>query len=675
MPAFGLQRPEPPTMKCAHDKKTQATNELLAMNSTPARTLDVICLGRAAVDLYGQQIGGRLEDMQSFAKYLGGSSGNLAAGLARLGCRSSMLTRVGDEHMGRFVREALQLEGVDVSHVVTDPTRLTGLVLLGISERNSSPHIFYRENCADMAVDTADFDEAYIASSRALSITGTHVSTESAHAAVRQAIDFARANATKVVLDIDYRPVLWGLVSAGSGEERYIASDAASKRIQSLLADIDLLVGTEEEIHIAGGDEDTLTALRNIRAQSKAVIVLKRGPLGCTVFEQEIPQQIDDGISVAGVQVEVLNVLGAGDAFLSGFLSAWLTGADWQTCATHGNACGALVVSRHGCTPAMPSQIELQDYLARSKHIPRPDRDAALERLHRASNRPAAAEQMYILAFDHRRQLEDIAVSHQSSAGQISQFKSLVCDAVLQVARHSTSPEHMGIIVDDRYGESVLNRMTTQGWWIGRPAEIPGSCPLELDPGNNFGLPLLSWPTSHVVKCLVFYHPDDNLDLRLLQERNIRQLHADCAALDRELLLEIIVSSKNQPCDDATVARALTRFYNLGVYPAWWKLESQTAAAWENISAVIARYDPLCRGVLLLGLDAPEEELGKSFEIAARFPVCKGFAVGRSIFGQAAKQWFGAELDDAGVVSQVAANYGKIIQLWQQARNAAADAA
>ena len=132
------------------------------------KTLDVICLGRVAVDFYGDQIGGRLEDMQSFAKYLGGSSGNLAAGLARLGAKSSMLARVGNEQMGRFVREALAREGADVSHVITDPTRLTALVILGIADRNSFPHIFYRENCADMAIEPGDFDEDYIASSRAL---------------------------------------------------------------------------------------------------------------------------------------------------------------------------------------------------------------------------------------------------------------------------------------------------------------------------------------------------------------------------------------------------------------------------------------------------------------------------------------------------------------------------
>jgi 5-dehydro-2-deoxygluconokinase len=180
---------------------------------------------------------------------------------------------------------------------------------------------------------------------------------------------------------------------------------------------------------------------------------------------------------------------------------------------------------------------------------------------------------------------------------------------------------------------------------------------------------LLSWPASHAVKCLLFYHPDDAIELRLVQEQRVKDLHADCVALDRELLLEIIVSSKGQNCDDATLSRVMTRFYNLGVYPAWWKLESQSAAAWENISAVIARYDSLCRGVLLLGLDAPEEDLLESFRVAAAFPVCKGFAVGRSIFGQAAKLWFNGELDDDGVIEQVSANYRTIIQMWQQARD------
>ena len=312
------------------------------------KTLDVICMGRAAVDFYGQQLGGRLEDMQSFAKYLGGSSANLAAGLARLGVRCSMLTRVGDEHMGRFVREALASEGVDVSHVVTDPKRLTALVVLGISGKDSFPHIFFRENCADLGIKSEDFDQAYIASSRSLAITGTHLSTPQSNEAVLEAVRHARNNDTKVILDIDYRPVLWGLVAPGGGEERFVASDEVTGRIRKLLPDCELVVGTEEEIRIAGGDDSTMGSLRNVRSQSGAVIVVKRGPTGCSVFDGPIPAGIEDGITVKGVGVEVFNVVGAGDAFLSGFLYGWLDGASWSDCGALGNACGALVVSRHG---------------------------------------------------------------------------------------------------------------------------------------------------------------------------------------------------------------------------------------------------------------------------------------------------------------------------------------
>ena len=645
----------------------------MSERASVGKPLDVICLGRAAVDLYGDQIGGRLEDMQSFSKYLGGSSGNLAAGLARMGCKASMLTRVGDEQMGRFVREALAHEGVDVSHVKTDPERLTALVILGIADRNSFPHIFYRENCADLAIEAGDFDQSYIGSSKALSITGTHLSTETSYETVRAAIRFARKENTKVILDIDYRPVLWQLTAAGSGENRFIESAAVTEKYQSVLGDLDLLVGTEEEINIAGGSTDTIASLRKIRELCAAPIVLKRGHLGCSVFEGAIPADLDDSAVFRGVQVEVLNTLGAGDAFLSGFLSEWIKGKSWQNCALSGNACGALVVSRHGCTPAMPTRIELDDYLARAESIPRPDQDERLNYLHRASTRAKHATPLMVLAFDHRRQLEDLVFSIAPAGERIARFKSLVCDAAELVAAERGSSENLGVIVDDRYGESVLARMTDKGWWLGRPVEIPGSRPIEFDPRNNIGLPLLEWPKSHVVKCLVFYHPDDAQDLRLAQEERVQQLAKDCDALERDLLLEIICSSNSQPQTDVTVARVMRRFYNLGVSPAWWKLEAQTDAGWQTISDVIAQNDPLCNGVLMLGLDAPEDELKHSFAIAGKYPICKGFAVGRSIFGAAARAWFNDECDDAAVVSQVADNYRRMIDFWQESTTAGSD--
>ena len=262
------------------------------------RRLDVICVGRLGVDLYAQQIGSRLEDVTSFAKYLGGSSGNIAANTARLGLKSAMLTRVGDDQMGRFLTETLAKEGCDVSHVVKDPERLTALVLLGLKDRQTFPLVFYRENCADMALEADDFDEAFIASSRALLITGTHFSTAQVNETSRRALHHARRNNVRTILDIDYRPVLWGLTGKAQGEVRYVSSEGVTKHMRGILPLFDLIVGTEEEFEIAGGEEDLLATLRSVREVTKATLVVKRGALGCSVFEGEIPGSLDQGADV-----------------------------------------------------------------------------------------------------------------------------------------------------------------------------------------------------------------------------------------------------------------------------------------------------------------------------------------------------------------------------------------
>src|ERR1700732_258809 len=175
------------------------------------KTLDVITIGRASVDLYGAQIGGRLEDMGSFNKYIGGSPTNIACGAARVGLKSGPITRAGDEHMGRFIREQCRREGVNVDGVATDPERLTALVFLGIRNEDQFPLIFYRENCADMALSVDDIDEDHIASSRAVVVTGTHLSHPRTEAAVLKALNLAGKHGLRTGLDIHYRPNLWGV--------------------------------------------------------------------------------------------------------------------------------------------------------------------------------------------------------------------------------------------------------------------------------------------------------------------------------------------------------------------------------------------------------------------------------------------------------------------------------
>jgi len=633
---------------------------------------DFICLGRAAVDLYGLERGARLEDAQNFAKYLGGSSANVAVGLARLGLRVAMLTRVGDEHMGRFVRASLAAEGVDVAAVKTDPSRLTGLVLLGIEDAANFPHIFYRENCADMGLEAADVDVAPFATAKALALTGTHLSTESARAATRRAIALAKIHGLRVVLDIDHRPVLWGLAGHAGGAERAGGSLEVSRQLQAILRDCDLVVGTEEEIRVAGGSDCSIEALRTIRGVTGATIVMKRGVAGCVVFEGPIPESVPKGLVVAGFPVDVLNVLGAGDAFLSGYLSGWIEGLPAAHCARRGNASGAIVVTRHGCTPAMPTKAELDEFLSRAEPPTRPDEDDRIASLHRATTVPQLAGDLCILAFDHRRQFEEMAATAGAAYESIVNFKDLVAQAMLAAGQQQARSIRPGAIVDDRYGSFALARLNRfAGGWIGRPVELPGSRPLEFESSGGIGLELLSWPCGHVVKCLVNFHPADPVELRLAQESRLAELDRATRTLGRELLIEVISSGPGRTTDDGTTANVLRRLYHLGIRPAWWKLESQSAGAWHEIAAVIAANDPLCHGVLLLGLDANEEQIAQSFEIAARHPVCRGFAIGRTIFGQAARDWFAGTIDDAAAIARVTAGYARVIDLWRRLRPAA----
>ena len=224
------------------------------------KTLDVICIGRSSVDLYGQQVGGRLEDMTSFAKYVGGCPTNISIGAARLGLKPGLITAVGDEHMGRFIKEQAAAEGVDIRGVKTDPERLTALVILGIRDQHTFPLIFVRENCADAALTENDVDEAYIASACAVVVSGTHFSKPNLDAMSKKAMRLVRKHGGRVIFDIDYRPVLWGLTGHGLGEERFVANESVSAHLQTILPGCDMIVGTEEEIHIAGGTTDTLAA-------------------------------------------------------------------------------------------------------------------------------------------------------------------------------------------------------------------------------------------------------------------------------------------------------------------------------------------------------------------------------------------------------------------------------
>jgi 5-dehydro-2-deoxygluconokinase len=634
------------------------------------RALDVITIGRASVDLYGQQAGSRLEDIATFAKSVGGCPANIAIGTARLGLRSALLTRVGAEQMGGFIREQLQREGVSVEGITVDSERLTALVLLAVEEEGVSPMIFYRTDCADMALAPEDVDEDFIASARAIVVTGTHFSRPASEAAQRKAIRVARANGGKVVFDIDYRPNLWGLAGHEAGFERYVKSDAVSQKLRSVLADCDLIVGTEEEIMIASGADDVAGALKAIRTLSEATIVLKRGAMGCIVYHGEIGDDLEAGIVGRGFPIEVFNVLGAGDAFMSGFLRGWLGGESLETAATWANACGAFAVSRLLCSPEYPSWQELRYFLEHGSRHHALRKDEMLNHIHWATNRRRDIPLVMALACDHRAQLEDLAGRIDADPARIGAFKLLAVKAAARVAKGRAG---YSMLLDEKHGRDAMFEFARQKLdWLGRPVETPGSRPLRFEFSQDLGSQLAEWPIDHCIKCLCFYHPDDPASLKAEQQEKLRTLYEAARKVGRELLIEII-ACKHGRLEEDTIARALQQLYGVGIRPDWWKLEPQASReAWRHIGAVIEKYDPWCRGVMLLGLEAEEAALEEAFAAAAGAPVVKGFAVGRTIFMDAAEKWLAGRISDEEAVTDMAGRFERLTGAWLSARGRAA---
>jgi 5-dehydro-2-deoxygluconokinase len=273
---------------------------------------------------------------------------------------------------------------------------------------------------------------------------------------------------------------------------------------------------------------------------------------------------------------------------------------------------------------------------------------------------------MRVFAFDHRAQLEEM---EGASPERIGEFKQLCLEATLKVQDHRPG---YGILCDGRLGADALSGAEGQGLWIGRPVEWPGSRPLTLEPalGPDFG-GLSEWPRDQVVKVLCFCHPDDDGEMWSTQAAVVQRLFHAARRNRLELLLEVI-PSKVGPVLDDTTARIVQRFYDLGVYPDWWKLEPfKTEAAWRSAVEAIERSDPRTRGVIVLGLDAPEDELAASFTVAAKFPLVRGFAVGRTIFGDVARAWMRGEIKDAEAIAEMTQRFARLCGIWDKARAAA----
>jgi 5-dehydro-2-deoxygluconokinase len=325
---------------------------------------DTLHMGRSSIDLYSNDIGAPFEEIQSFAAYVGGSPTNISVGVSRLGLKAALLTGLGEDPVGDFVARFLRENGVDARFSPRKPGRRTSAVLLGIEPPERFPLVFYRENCADIELTIDDVLAAPVADCRVFQFAGTNLSREPSRSATLFAAEWAREAGGRVVLDLDFRPDQWH-------DPR-----AFGIAIRSVLRSVDVVLGTEDEINaamlvdptqvevahsqvsdtrVAGDVEAAIAALLSLGPEA---LVEKRGQRGARVHE-------GDGavVEAPGFPVEVTNILGAGDAFAAGFLYGYVQGWGWYESARLANACGAIVVTKHGCANFMPTHAEAMGFM------------------------------------------------------------------------------------------------------------------------------------------------------------------------------------------------------------------------------------------------------------------------------------------------------------------------
>jgi 5-dehydro-2-deoxygluconokinase len=315
-------------------------------------------MGRSSIDLYSNDIGAPFPEITSFAAYVGGSPTNISVGVRRLGLRSAILTGLGEDPVGDFVLRFLEHEGVETRYIVRKPGHRTSAVLLGIEPPDRFPLVFYRDNCADIQLTIDDVLELPLAEVGVFQFAGTNLSREPSRSATLFAAERAREAGARVVIDFDFRPDQWH-------DPR-----AFGAAVRSVLRLTDVALGTVDEINAAvladpaevrlehsqvsdarvGGDVEAAT--RKLLELGPAAVIEKRGAEGARVWTSQA------AIEAPGFPVQVQNILGAGDAFAAGFLYGYVNGWDWYRAARLGNACGAIVVTKHGCANFMPTLDE-----------------------------------------------------------------------------------------------------------------------------------------------------------------------------------------------------------------------------------------------------------------------------------------------------------------------------
>ncbi|SKC84556.1 5-dehydro-2-deoxygluconokinase [Maledivibacter halophilus] len=312
---------------------------------------DLICIGRAAVDLNAAEINRPMEETNSFSKYVGGSPANIAIGSAKLGQKVGFIGKVSDDQHGRYVKDYMNHVGVDVSNIVFDNEgHKIGLTFTEIKSPTECSILMYRDNVADLFLRPEEIHEEYIKSSKMLLISGTALSMSPSREAVLRSLEIAESNGVKIAFELDYRPYTWTNELEASIYYKLVAKRS------------DIIIGTRDEFNILENTEngDDLDTVNNLFKYKPELIVIKHGVKGSNAFDKK-----GNKYSANAYRVKVLKTFGAGDSFASAFLYALDKGVN--EALNYGSASAAIVVSQHSSSDAMPTVEKIEELINSNK--------------------------------------------------------------------------------------------------------------------------------------------------------------------------------------------------------------------------------------------------------------------------------------------------------------------
>ncbi len=604
---------------------------------------DIIVIGQSFVDFYGEQIGASLKDMLSFKKHVGGITA-YAKGFARLGLNTALISSIAQDDLGQFIIETMQHEKVDISQVQMDSQNQSAIMFRATQNRLSFPLIHYKNQGAPILADEAFLSAAFIAKAQALLITSSSFETTNGQRIINAAIDAAQQRDTKIILALDY------------------IDDNNQSTLLKILPHCSLIVGYEQDFKYLIGEKEAYNALTQLRTLTNALFMLKNNQ-GCFCFSQ-IPLDVESTPHHKGFGLDKNTPFTAKESFIISGVYAWLNGFSQEKCCEYAMAGLSLTQEREDHSDSLPSLDELTIYLSSQSQVVQTIRTPLFEHIHYATRRVSHQDELYTFNFGTHQQWLKMAEAANVDEEVITQAKMLIATGIQKAAMDYPNVS----ILTDAFPENELLDALSAPHLLMRGLEVPGQVPLQFQGDTDVTHTLLHWPKHHAVKLTFVYHPDDRYALRQQQEAVLSHLYLATRRTGHELILDLAPSASSL-ITASTISHIMQRMYEIGIYPDWWQIvPPRDQRSFENMQRVITENDRFCKGVMLLGLQATNEQLQMMFNNAAKQDFCKGFVVDKSLFQVELNQWCAQMISNQALIDAVSRNFEKAIASWQQAK-------